>query len=442
MEITTEQKQGGTMVLTVKVAEADYAPEVDKRLKEYRRTANVPGFRPGMVPMGIIRKMYRRGVVVEQAYRIASEGMYKYLEDNKIEFMGDPLASEEQGEFDFDNNTEHEFKFEIGVAPTIDITLGDTDKLTYYKIKIDKGMRDSWRSNFVRRFGHLDDVDKVTKDEALEVTLDNGTIHADDAYIGLVSLSDEERKPFKGKKVGDSMIVNINEIYKSPQQAASILGVEQGELPSIQPEFTATIKKIRRFVEPALDETFFKTAFPEGNVTDEAGFAKFGDEQIEAELNRESDYLLSVELREYLIKKADLHLPEDFLRRWLFTVNEGKFTAEEIDKDFPAFLKMMAWSRIQNHYIDTLGIKIEKEDLLAEAKNIAQMQFAQYGMSAVPDDTLTGYAQSILSNKEEAQRIFERVREDKVIAAVKSAVKLTNKSVSVDEFQKVASSVA
>jgi trigger factor len=442
MDIKTEQKPNGTMMLTIDVAEADYAPQVDKRLKEYRRSANVPGFRPGMVPMGIIRKMYRRNVVAEQAYRTASEEMYKYLEENKIEFMGDPIASEEQGEFDFDSDTVHTFVFEVGVAPVVNITLTDSDKLPYYKIKIDKGMRDSWRSNFMRRFGHLEDVDAVTGDESLEVTLDNGTIHADDAYIGLVSLSDEERKQFNGKKVGDSMIVNINEIYKNPQQAAAIFGVEQSELPSIQPEFTATIKKIRRFAEPALDEEFFKTAFPDGSVTDEAGFVKFGDEQIGAELTRESDYMFSMQLRDYLLKKADLAMPEDFLRRWLFVVNEGKFTQDEIDRDFPAFLKLMAWSRIQNHYIDVLGIKIEQEDMLTEAKNIAQMQFAQYGMSGVPDDTLTGYAQSILSNKEEAQRIFESVRQQKVIEAVKSTIKATSKSVSVEEFQKVASSIA
>lgn len=442
MNITTEEKQDGTMVLTVKVAEADYAEQVAKRLKEYRKSANIPGFRPGMVPMGIINKMYRKGVTAEQTYRVASEAMYKHLEDNKIDFIGDPLASDEQGEFDFDNNTEHEFKFEIGVAPALDIKLGADDKITYYKIKIDKGMRDNYRSNFVRRFGRLEDVEEVTKDEALEVTLDNGEIHADDAYIGLVSLSDEERKQFKGKKVGDSMIVNINEIYKNPQQAAAALAVKQEELAAVKPEFTATIKKIRKFVEPALDEEFFKTAFPAGEVTDEEGFAKYVDERIGEELARESDYLFSVQLRDFLMKKADMKMPEDFLRKWLFTVNEGKFTQEEIEKDFPAFLKMMEWSRIQNYYIDTLGIEIKQDDLLNEAKSIAQMQFAQYGMSQVPDDTLAGYAQSILSNKEEAQRIFERIRENKVVEAVKGSIKVSNKSVTAEEFQKVANSIS
>lgn len=442
MNITTEEKLGGAMLLTVKVSEADYAPEVDKRLREYRRSANMPGFRPGMVPMGIINKMYRKGVIAEQAYRAASEAMYKYLENNKIEFIGDPLASDEQAEFDFENAAEHEFKFEIGMAPAVEIELGGDDKLTAYKIKIDKGMRQDYRSNFMRRFGRLEDVEEVTSDEALEVSLDNGEIHADDAYIGLVSLSDEERKQFKGKKAGDSMIVNIEEIYKTAKQRSAVLGVGEDELAGISPEFTATIKKIRRFVEPALDPEFYKMAFPEGEVADEAGFAAYIDGQISQELARESDYLFSAQLREFLIKKAGLHMPEGFLRKWLFTINEGKFTEEEIDRDFPAFLKMMAWSRIQNHYIDTLGIEIKQEDLLDEAKTVARMQFAQYGMRQVPDETLTGYAQNILANKEEAQRIFERIRERKVIEAVKGSVKVSEKSVSFEDFQKSANSLS
>jgi trigger factor len=441
MNITTEQKQGGTLLVTVTVTDADYAAEVDKRLREYRRSANMPGFRPGMVPMGIIRKMYRKGVVAEQAYRSANEGAYKYLQDNKIEYMGDLLPSDEQGELDFDNDTEFVFKFEIGEAPVVDINLDDNDKLTYYKIKVDEGMKNSWRSNFMRRFGHLEDVDSVTSDEALEVSLDNGTLHVDDAHIGLVSLSEEERKQFVGKKLGDSMIVNINELYKNPQQAASILAIEQSELASIQPEFTATITKIRRFVEPTLDEEFFKIAFPEGDVTDEAGFDKYVDEQIEKELAKESDYLLSVQLREYLLKKANLAMPEEFLHRWLLAVNEGKFTNEEIEHDFPKFLNMMTWGRIENHYFDTLGLKMEKEDMLAEAKNIARAQFAQYGMSQVPDQYLTDYANNILSKEDESRYIFDQVRERKVIDAVKGLIKLKEKSVSVEEFQKIANSL-
>ncbi len=438
MNITTEERPGGTMVLKATVAEADYAPEVDKSLREYRRKANIPGFRPGMVPMGIINKMYRKGVIAEQAYRKASEATFKYLEDNKIDFMGDMLPGDDQGDMDFDNGTEHEFVFEIGVAPKVDIKLDGPDKVAYHKIKVAKDMRDGYRSNFVRRFGRLEDVEKVTSDEALEVSLDNGDIKADDAYIGLVSMTEDERKQFKGKKVGDSMIVNVKEIYKNPSQLASTLGIKAEELDAVKPEFTATITKIRKFVEPAMNEEFFKAAFPAGDVTDEAGFDKFIEGQISADLGRESDYLFSVQLKNYLLDKAALQLPEGFLKKWLYAVNEGKFTMEEIEKDFPAFLRMMAWNLVQKHFTETLKLDVTQEDMLAEAKAVAQMQFAQYGMSQVPDETLTGYAKSILSNKEEAQRIFDRVRENKVIEAVKPMVKVAEKSVSVEEFQKIA----
>jgi trigger factor len=439
MNITTEQRPGGTILLKSVVSEADYGTNVDKALREYRRKANIPGFRPGMVPMGIINKMYRKGVVAEQAYRTASEGAFKHLEENKIDIMGDMLPADEQGELDFDGGVaEFEFVFEAGVAPKVELALGESDKLTSYKIKVAKDMREGYRANFLRRFGRLEDVEKVEKEDALEVSLDNGTIQAEDAYIGLVSLSDDERKQFLGKKVGDVMAVNVKEIYKNPSQLASTLGVEVEALDGIAPEFTATIKRIRRFAEPALNEEFFKTAFTDGSVTDAAGFDKFIDGQISADLDRESDYLFSIQLKNYILDKAALQLPEEFLKKWLFAVNEGKFTMEEIEKDFDAFLKMMAWSLIQKNFSDTMSISVEQEDLLADAKVMAQMQFAQYGMSQVPDETLEGYAKSILSNREEAQRIYERVRENKVLAAVKPLVKITEKSVSVEEFQKLA----
>jgi trigger factor len=228
-------------------------------------------------------------------------------------------------------------------------------------------------------------------------------------------------------------------VYKNPQQLASTLGVGAEELDAINPEFTATVKRIRRFAEPALDEEFFSMAFPDGKVTDAAGFEKYIDDAIAADLARESDYLLSIQLKNHLLAKANLRLPESFLRNWLYAVNEGKFTMEEIEKDFPAFLRMMAWDLIMKHFSTTLGLEVTNDDLLAEAKAVAAMQFAQYGMSGVPDETLEGYAKSILGNREEAQKIYGRVREDKTLSALKPLVKITEKSVSRDEFQHLVS---
>ncbi|MDR2894724.1 MAG: trigger factor, partial [Alistipes sp.] len=379
----------------------------------------------------------------EQAYRKANEVTFKYLEDNKIAIIGDVMPSEEQGELDFEGAaTEHEFVFEAGVAPAVEIALGADDKLTRYTITPSEEMRTGFRSNFLRRFGRLEDAPEVTADEAVEATLDNGTIHAEDAYIGLVGMTEDERKPFIGKKVGDTLTVNVKELYKNPAQLASTLGVGQDELDGVEPEFTATITRIRKFAEPALDGELFAMAFPDGSVADAAAFEKWVDDTLAADLARESDYLLSIQLKNHLLAKAGLKLPEAFLKNWLYAVNEGKFTMEQIESDFAAFLRMMEWDLIQKHFAEKFELKVEQEDMLAEAKAMAAAQFAQYGMTGVPDETLEGYAGNILSNREEAQRIYEQVRERKTLDALKPLVNTAEKGVSVDEFRAIASETA
>ena len=431
MNIVREQREQNTSLIKVTVGEQDYAQEVDKALREYKRKANVPGFRPGMVPMSLIRKMYGKGVLAEQSYRKASNSVFEYLQKENIDYLGDVIPSEEQGDFDFENGTEFEFVFEIGEAPEIKLELSD-------KIKVDKKMHEDYRSNFLRRFGRLVDAEKVSSDEALTVTLDNGEMKVEDAYVGLISMSEEERKPFVGKKVGFKTKVNVNELYKNPSQRAACLQVKEHELEGINPEFELEITKIRKFAEPELNEEFFKMAFPAGNVKTAEEFEKFIDAQIESELRRESDYLFTLEVRNYLVKKADLKMPEAFLKRWLYTINEGKFTMEEIEKDFDQFLKMFTWNYLQKHFIKADNLSVSKEEAEAEAKALAAAQFAQYGMPSAPEDMLAGYAGKILADKEQGQKIYEKLYETKVVEDVKSKVKVTEKSVSADDFAKLA----
>jgi len=438
MKIVKEQRDGGCSLVRVTVAEADYGETVEKELRTYRRKANIPGFRPGMVPMGIVKKMYGKSVLAEQSYRTASNAVFEYLQKEKIDYLGDIIPSEEQGDFDFDNNTEFEFVFEFGEAPEIKLELSDKDKLTYNRIKIDKKMHGDYRSNFLRGYGRLVDADEVTSDEALSVTLDNGDMQVADAYVGLISMSEEERKPFIGKKVGYKTEVNINELYKNPSQRAAIFQVKENELEGIKPEFTLEITKIRKFAEPELNEEFFKMAFPQGNVTDEASFDKFIDERIEAELSRESDYLFTLQLRDYLVKKAGLKMPEAFLKRWLYTINEGKFTMDDIEKDFDQFLKMFTWNYLQKHFIQTDKLTVSKEEATAEAKALAAAQFAQYGMPSAPDNMLEDYAKRILEDQNQSQKIYEKLFEVKVVEAVKSKIAVTEKAISADDFAKKA----
>ena len=438
MKITREQREVGTSLLKVVVAEADYSEAVDKALREYKRKANIPGFRPGMVPMGVVRKMYGKGVVAEQSYKLASNSVFEYLQKEGIDYVGDVIPSEEQGDFDFENNTEHEFMFEIGEAPKVELSLSKEDKITYNKIKIEKTMHEQYKDNYLRRFGRLVEVEAVAKDEALTVTLDNGDMRIEDAYVGLISMTDEERKPFEGKKVGDKMDVNVNELYKSASQRASILQVKEDELEGINPNFSLEITQIRQFANPELNEEFFKMAFPDGNITSEEELDKFVDAEIEKELSREADYLFTIRVRNFLMEKAALQMPEAFLKRWLYTINEGKFTMEEIEKDFEGFIKMFTWNYLQKHFIQTYELTVSEDEVNAEAKEFAKAQFAQYGMPSAPEEMIENFSKQILSNKEQAQKIYEKLYELKVVEYIKSQIKVSNKSVSAEDFAKLA----
>ena len=438
MNITREQREVGTSLLKVVVNEQDYGEAVEKMLREYKRKANIPGFRPGMVPMGVVRKMYGKGAVAEQAYKIASNSVFEYLQKEGIDYVGDVIPSDEQGDFDFENNTEHEFMFEIGEAPKIEVALSKDDKLTYNKIKVDAQMIEGYKDNYLRRYGRVVDVEAVAKDEALTVALDNGEIAVDDAYVGLISMSDEERAAFLGKKVGDKMEVDVNELYKSASQRAAILKVKEEELESINPKFTLEIKQIRQFANPELNEEFFKMAFPAGNITSEAELDKFLNSEIETELGREADFLFTIRVRNFLMEKLALQMPADFLKRWLYVINEGKFTKEDIEKDFDAFLKMFTWNYIQKHFIQTYELRVSDEEAQAEAKEFAKAQFAQYGMPSAPEEMIENFSKQILENKEQGQKIYEKLYEAKVVEYVKSQIKVSNKSVSAEEFAKLA----
>lgn len=438
MNVVRENLENQTALLRVTVGEADYKEQVDKQLKDYKRKANVPGFRPGMVPMGIINKMYRKGLVADNAYRKATDSAFEYIKENNIETVGDLMPSEKQEELDFENGTDFEFVFEIGLAPEVELGLSKKNSVTKYVIEPNDDMRKGFRSNYMRRFGKLVDVDEVVDDEALTGTLTQGDTTVEDAYVGLISMDEEARKPFIGKKVGDTVEVDVNEIYKTPSQRASILGVKEDELEGMDPKYTFTITQIRKFAEPELNEEFFKLAFPAGDVTTAEQFDAKIDEQVRAELAKETDFKFTADLRKYLLEKANLNLPEEFLKNWLYQVNEGKFTMEDIEKEFPQFLDMIRWDLIRRKVMKENNLEITQDDVKAEAKEVAMMQFQYYGMHTVADDMLENFVGSILGNKEEVRKIYDKVGERKVVDAVSEQIKINEKSVTPEEFQKLA----
>lgn len=438
MQVTKVQKEEGVNLLKVVIVASDYEEKVNDELKKYRRNAEIRGFRKGCVPMGVIKSMYGQSVVADTTYRMASEAAFNYLKENNVDYLADVIPAEEQGAFDFKNNTEHEFVFEYAEAPAYEFALTAKNKVEYPKIKVDAEMHKNFLDNFLRRYGSLKDVDEVVNDEALTAVLDNGEIKVEDAYVGLISLDEEARKAFVGCKVGDKKEVNVNDLYKTPSQRAAILKVDEKELNNINPVFSLEITKIRRFENAAVDENLFKTAFPEGNVKSAEELDAYVDAEIAKGLAGESDYAFALKVKNYVIEKADLKFPKEFLKRWLYTINEGKFEMAEIEKEFDSFLGMYTWNFIQSRIATKENISVEEADLLAEACKLAADQYAQYGLPNPPQDMVEDFAKKILEDKDQKRKVAERVLETKIVDFIKTKVKVVEKEYTVAEFSELA----
>lgn len=437
MNVTRADQKGQTTIITVTVQGADYTEKLEKTLKEHKRKASIPGFRPGMVPMAMINKMYRKSAMTDITYRLATDAAFDFIKTQEIDPIGDLMPSDTQTEIDFDTQSDFDFIFEIGLAPKVNLEFDAKDKVEKIVVEPTKEMIDGFTDNFLRRFGKLVEVDKVTKEEAVSCTLDNGDMKIEEAYVGLISMSDDERKPFIGKKMGDKMKVNVNELYKDPKQRAAILSLTEKEIETLNPEFELEITKIRKFENPALDADFFALAFPEGDVKDKKAFEARMLEQVSAELASQTEFKWLDTVRDYVIGKSEMSLPDEFLKNWLFQINEGKFTMEQIEAEFADFQTMMKWDLVKRAVAKADKLEVTKEDAMVEAKAMALSQFRHYGMASVADDMLENYATQILSNKEEAKRIFDAAGEKKVIAALVAKLTIKEKKMTVDQFSEL-----
>lgn len=437
MNVNFVNKEDQTALITVTVTPTDYSEAVEKALKNYRKTAKVPGFRPGMVPASLINKMYRKGTLAEQAYRTASDGAFKYLQENNINALGDLMPASEQGELNFEVEGDYDFMFKIGIAPEVKLSFSKKDKIEKISIIPSQEMIDGYKENILRGYGSLVDTEKVEKEEALTVNLDNGDLRIEDTYLSLISLDDKQRKPFIGKKVGAKVKINVNDLYTDAKQRAAILSVKESELSTINPEFEMEITKIRKFENPVLNDEFFAKAYPNKDVTTVEQFEAKIKENVQAELDGQTAFKFQDSVREMAITKAGLTFPDEFMKEWLFAMNEGKFTKEQIEAEYPQFQEMMKWDVVKREAGKEFDVKVSQEDVVAEAKNMAMQQFRYYGMANATDEMLDGFAKQILDNKEQARKIAERVGENKIIDAIVEKITVNVKNVTVEEFTKM-----
>jgi len=447
MNILQENSDKLNAILNVKVEQADYAERVEKVLKDYRRQAKVDGFRPGMVPMGIIKKMYHTPVLVDEVNKLVSESLFNYLQENKVNILGEPLPHKDEAKkFDFEKDTEFEFKFDLGLAPELRLEVSAKDKVPFYKIKVDKKQQDEYKDQLLQRFGEFKAVDKAGNDELIKGSLvkvdkegnevENG-IRVDNISMSLEMMKDDDQKVlFSGAVGGDQVVFDVKKAFPNDTELASLLRIDKTEVAMLEGTFKCFIDEVQKFDKAVPGEDFYNKVYGEGEVKTEEEFTKRVSEEIALNYERESEYRFMVDAREALIKKAKIDLPVEFLKRWMVETNE-QITEEQVAEDFEKYEDDFRWQLIKEHLLKQQDIKVSEEEALEAAKAMALNQYMQYGMSNVPDEYLENYAKEMMSKPEESRKFYEQKGEEKLISYIKSIVKLDEKEVSSEKFRKL-----
>lgn len=447
MNITRENIDDLNLLLKLKIEKNDYHEKVESVLKDYRKKANIKGFRPGMVPMGMIKKIYGHAVQIDEMNKVVSNTIHEYLKEQQLDILGEPLPSEdEQESIDLDNQEDFTFSFEVGLAPSFDISLGKNDSAKLREIQIDDKMRNDYIDGYKRRFGELRNTDSSEEKDVLKGSIaqageDNnpaeGGIAVESTSVGIDIIKDEEiKKQFLGKNVGDSVVFDLRKAFPNDSEIAGILHMTKKEAEDINGNFIFTINEISRFYPAELNTDLYDKIWGEGLVTSEDEFTAKIDEEIAASLKNESDYRLMIDLKALVLEKIAFGLPDEFLKRWLLKANE-KTTKEQIESEYDSFRKDLRWQLIRNRIARDNDLKISDEELQHEAENITRQQFRQYGFFYATDDQVANYAKETLKREEDARRIADKILEDKVLGIVKDMVTLEPESITVEEFNKL-----
>lgn len=437
MKLTKNNIDELNIEVALTVEPSDYAENRKKKLSDIRRRAEIKGFRKGMVPASLIEKMYGASALVDAVNEVISHELTSFIKDEKLSVIGEPLPADNQPENDWTNGNTFNFTFEIACNPEVKLEFGKEDKITSYEIKVSDEAKKEMKDNLLKQYGSLEDGGEAKADDFIIADLEQGENRIESTYIALRNVSEACKSQFLGVKAGDSFDVNVNEAFENEADRAALIKVKKEELEGIDPVYKLTVKTVKTFTSAPLTTETYDKIFGEGVVADEAGFDAKIEERLVAEYANETEYRLSRDIREYLVKKADLKLPETFMKKWLKVANEGKFTAEQIDKEFDAFAEDYRWSLVRDFLLKKYGVKIEQEDILASARGFAAYQFAMYGMPNVPAEQLDNYAKSILADENQSRRIVEQVESEKAIAAVKPELKINKKSVSVEQFREL-----
>jgi len=443
-------KINGLMTLTVE--KTDYQEQVEKQLKEYRKKANIPGFRPGQVPMGLIKRQYAMPLKMDAINKVVGEQIYQYVRENKIQMLGEPLPSEKQVPQDLEGDGPFTFIFDIAVAPEIQFSLSGRDKVTYYKIAVDDELINRQADMYASRGGSYEKADAYDPEQRdmLKGTLreldekghpKKGGIELTDAVLMPEYMKvDDQKKLFDGAKLGDTVVFSPRKAYpESDVEVSALLKIQKDEVKDHEGDFAYEITEISRFKKHDLNQELFDQLYGEGKVKTEEEFRQKIADELNAQFVLDSDYKFLQDIRKRCEKKiGKLEYPDAILKRVMEQNNKDK-DADFVEKNYEGSIKELTWHLVKEKLVADLEVKVEDQDVIDAAKESTRMQFAQYGMTNIPDEYIENYAKEMLKKQENIQPLVDRAVDKKLTEALKTKVKLEEETVSLDDFNKLMS---
>ena len=441
MQITQTELKNLTATLTITIEPADYQEDVQKELKQVRQKAQMPGFRPGMVPAGLVKKMYGKGILADVLNKKVGESLQKHIEDNKLAILGEPLPNNElTPAIDMDTQDTFTFAFDIAVAPEFDAKLNGKNKLTEYEIEVTDEMVENQVKSYTERFGEYTQAEEVAEGDLVKGLCKevDGEIVKEGAILNPQYMKQKtQAKKFFGAKKGAVITFNPTKAFGSEVEVSSLLGITKEQATELKSDFTFEIQEITRHTAAAIDGELFAKVYGENNVKDEADFRAKVKAEIVANMAEDSKYKFGIDAKEAIMKKMEkVEFPVDFLKRWVLATNE-KMTEEQLEKDFPQMIDELKWHLAKDQLMKEFNVDVQKEDVEAYAKEVAKMQFMQYGLMHIDDQYLTSYAQEMLKQENQLRGIVERVAENKIYEALKGVAKIEKKSISHADFGKL-----
>lgn len=442
MNITKHDIDNLNAEIKISVTPTDYETRVNEGIKKVQRQANMPGFRPGKVPTGIIKKQYGTQILVDEINKLLNDSIYKYIEENKIEILGNPLPKD-QTTVDFINQKDFEFVYELGLAPEFKLDLNN-NVFTYKTVKVDADLVEKYVKDVRRNYGLPVYPETAGEKDILFVDINeldaSGEIKPGGIFkstsISIERTNNENAKAkILGAKKDDKIIININELYETAVEKSVSLGIDKELAEVASCDLQLTVKNISHLEEAELNQELFDKVYGPGKVTSEEQFRDKVREELGMMFNADSEKFLRTEVEKSLVEKTNLQLPDSFLKRWLSFANEKPITKDQIENEYPSYAKAMQWKLIENKIIRDNGITVEANEAKEEAKTFIRSEYARYGQNA-SDEDLEKISTDLLSKEKEAQKIFENVYSKKVLNLIKEKSTLQTKEVSYDEFFK------